>query len=635
MELRKVRAGPAPGTFDFDDIESTPAPQERLFEAGDSDVSAAAPATTALVTSLETALYTLEKALKMQTFYEGKGENYERVRGEAERHLMAVLDRFGEVTLAVTPFQLLVDDEPVYSTDEDKSGLSFPLFRDGLRRLSLQPGMESEEFEALMKVFAARSEGEAEYNAVTLLWELDLAHVKYRAVDMFMEGVMSAGVSMLSERDARTELEQLRINMDRPPFPDLAEGGDRGAIKRPNPDALAVANVQKERRLKDLRGLNTAEWRGNLDDELLQMRSDTWKRAMTLMARLGGGANDAQLADYAGQFARALEELLHGKNWDMLQAACRAMAPYLEIPGRKEKPTPELVKTGRIFAAALKGYAAGDKLYRLERDLQRCTTDVMEKVTIFFALLPAEADGKLVSLAASMSPGGARTRLIDLLERREADLSELHSISLTSGSQDEALEAIESLRPSRATSGARSALMEAARHKSTQVRLAAVKVLADQVDDAMVAVLSTNLGSGLKELQDLSLELLESLPRCREGATILRAMTTGGAKGWTPEVSDRVLFLLTRWGGAKVDQYLVEGLAAGNLFRRRGIEEHREKILDALKKVGGVRARLICRQTLDRSPPRATRASLESMLEALEKERLEAQQKKSKGGGDK
>ena len=611
MELRKVRAGPAPGTYDFDSLEATPSVEEEFLREDTLRGNVGGGASGALVAAAELAFLTLEKALKMKTFYEGRGENYERVKKESERAFLSLVEQHGEVELEVTPFQLLADGEPVYSSEEDRSGLSYALFRDGLRRISLLPGFTVEEVSGLLDIFSATTSRGSDDNTVTLLWDMDMPHLRYRAADMFTEGVMSASVGQLGQSDTRKKLDQLVADLETSPV----KPGHDDRVKRPNADALGVVMAQRERRIKDLNKVAEVARAKELAGQRLGDRKDTWRRAVTLMARLGSAEEDRE--KLAGVLANMLEELLRTGRGEILRTACLSMAPHLGFPARLKDPDAPLPPTGALFQMAMDQLCEPEKLGPLEAMLQEGEATLVEQAAALVMLLPAKANPILVPLTAAMPPCPPRDKLVNMLERRGADLSELHAIRLSAGTQDEALEAVKRLAPLSKSRGSRNALIKAARHPSTRVRLAAVRALGDEVDDAMAQVLLENISSGLVELQQLSFKLLESMPRSNQGPVLLSIVRGDAAAEWNPRVLKRAMELMVRWGGSGVDVYIVDGLCVGNLFRRRAVEERREELMSMVRAVGGSRGLEICRKALDASPPKAIRSRLMELKDQL------------------
>ncbi len=90
----------------------------------------------------------LVKAQKAQRLYEGKNAVSERLEKDFYDRLTDFLETDGEIQLAVHEFELKCGHEIVYESLDRKDSLAFLLYRDGLRRLSLHPGVERSELEA-------------------------------------------------------------------------------------------------------------------------------------------------------------------------------------------------------------------------------------------------------------------------------------------------------------------------------------------------------------------------------------------------------------------------------------------------------------------------------------------------------
>jgi len=626
MELRKVRGGPAPGTYDFESFEATPRVEEEFLREDTLRGTGGGATSKAVLAAAETAFISLEKALKMSIFYEARGANYERVREEAERFMLMMLEEHGQLDLEITPFQLLVDGEAVYTSEEDKKGLTFALFRDGLRRLILIPGLTSEEFEELLNVFLATSSRDGEDNTVTMLWDLDLPHLRYRAADMFTEGVISAAVGLLNRSDVRRQLEKLVNGMEARShmLPETTP-----EVKRPNADALGVVMAQRDRRLKDLAEVADRARAKEIAENLQGDSQDTWQRAITLLARLGTADEDRD--KLAEVLAGMLQDLMRQGRGESLRAACMAMAPHLGFPARLKKPDTPIPPTGALFQKTMEILAEPDNVAHLGSLVRDGQGAKVEQAAALILLLPKKANPALVPLATAMSASPIREKLVTMLERRGADLSELHAIRLSSGSQEEALGAVQRLAPLSSSEGARKALLKAARHPSTRVRLEAIRALGDHQDDAVAAVLLDNITTGLVELRDLVFLKLEAMAHSNQGPMVLRILKHQGSEKWDPKIRRRAIELMVRWGGSGVDLYMIEGLTMGNLLRRRAIEDRREEMLQVLRTVGGHRAREVCRKALESNPPRALVGTLMDLKDELEEQLREEAAARKKG----
>ncbi len=94
----------------------------------------------------------------------------------------------GALVLLVRPFQLVRAGEVVYEEADRERSLSFRLFRDGLRRLSFEPGVPWEELLRLLEILAIRSTGvrQQEDDSVTLLRKAELQAIGFEAVEGFV-----------------------------------------------------------------------------------------------------------------------------------------------------------------------------------------------------------------------------------------------------------------------------------------------------------------------------------------------------------------------------------------------------------------------------------------------------------------
>lgn len=134
---------------------------------------------------------------------------------------------YGALSLEVRPFEMLRGDEVVYvERDRDRS-LAFRLFRDGVRRLTLQPGVPWAELLRLLEILSIRYTGVRQYedDTVTLLWKAGFTGIEIVAVEGFVladddeedegEGGGEAGASL---RRAGPKVE-VPADWDRPLLP--------------------------------------------------------------------------------------------------------------------------------------------------------------------------------------------------------------------------------------------------------------------------------------------------------------------------------------------------------------------------------------------------------------------------------
>ena len=106
-----------------------------------------------------------------------------------EAAIRSHLDTLGRLTLTVGEDRLLYEGEEVYTHAESRDNLAFLMFRDGIRMVTLDPGLESREIEALIDSLANADQMlDTGHDLSTSLWERDLVHVELEVVDPFLEG---------------------------------------------------------------------------------------------------------------------------------------------------------------------------------------------------------------------------------------------------------------------------------------------------------------------------------------------------------------------------------------------------------------------------------------------------------------
>ena len=105
----------------------------------------------------------------------------EDVRTKVERFLAT----YGELRLEIRPWDIVLGGEVVYSEHDRERSLAFRLYRDGVRRITLKPGLEWEELIVLIGILSIRYKGvrTQEDDVVTLLWRAEFTHVEVGAVE--------------------------------------------------------------------------------------------------------------------------------------------------------------------------------------------------------------------------------------------------------------------------------------------------------------------------------------------------------------------------------------------------------------------------------------------------------------------
>ena len=126
----------------------------------------------------------LLKAVRTARTYPRGNEICQRALAELLPHLKPALP----LELGVTPQGLQIAGQSAVEEEDTRAKVSALLFRDGIRRLELKPGLAADEVERLVVALAENIHpDDLSRDYVTLLWEADLPHVVVGAVDPFLD----------------------------------------------------------------------------------------------------------------------------------------------------------------------------------------------------------------------------------------------------------------------------------------------------------------------------------------------------------------------------------------------------------------------------------------------------------------
>lgn len=129
------------------------------------------------------------RALRTHLLYEGQSPALDRFVETLRERMGSLWERLRYLNVQVEEREILWNGEPVY-VGEDRDNLAFLLFKDGVRELSFLPGFEEEDLDAFLSLLARihRLKLDQE-DLLTLLWEHEWGHFRYRYVESLAEGV--------------------------------------------------------------------------------------------------------------------------------------------------------------------------------------------------------------------------------------------------------------------------------------------------------------------------------------------------------------------------------------------------------------------------------------------------------------
>lgn len=132
----------------------------------------------------------LAKALRAYQLYDDNNPVRHRFVEGLRDALASLWETTDRLTLGVREESLLAGETPVYTSENRNDSLAFLFYKDGIREITLRPGLEQDELERFLGVLQRarklRPEGD---DLLTVLWEEDLQHFDYQYIDFLAEGV--------------------------------------------------------------------------------------------------------------------------------------------------------------------------------------------------------------------------------------------------------------------------------------------------------------------------------------------------------------------------------------------------------------------------------------------------------------
>jgi hypothetical protein len=172
------------------------------------------------------ALRALSRAARSFLLYQPRNQAIRNFLAEYRENMAATLSAHGPMELDIRPFEMTRSGEVVYIERDRERSLAFRLFRDGVRRISIQPEVAWEELLRLLEILSIRYTGirQSEDDIVTLLWKAGFKHIVIAAVEGFVpeeEHPESMGTDLIPASKRRKKRSKSVINIEAPSDFDL------------------------------------------------------------------------------------------------------------------------------------------------------------------------------------------------------------------------------------------------------------------------------------------------------------------------------------------------------------------------------------------------------------------------------
>ncbi len=135
-------------------------------------------------------LQVLVKGLRAIQLYLPNNPIYQKAVDNVRAAFAPVWEELQDVELRVTETDFLWENVPVYTQPTKADSVAWIFHKDGVRTLTLLPGVEEEEIVRLLEVIqkAANLPKDAADDILTLLWEEDFQRIRYTALELAEEG---------------------------------------------------------------------------------------------------------------------------------------------------------------------------------------------------------------------------------------------------------------------------------------------------------------------------------------------------------------------------------------------------------------------------------------------------------------
>ncbi|MEO7964244.1 MAG: HEAT repeat domain-containing protein [Gemmatimonadaceae bacterium] len=169
------------------------------------------PEPPAALAQVEEMLRVVGRAVRAHQMYLHNNPTYLRALEQAKAAFAPIWPHASELTLEVTDTQIRWAGFPVLNEpDKSADALPWTLYKDGLRELRLLEGVEMQEVLAFIEIVAKVRKAQPDVDdLLTLLWEKEFSFIRYRYVDVMLEGVTPLDITDASKMERLVDPTQL------------------------------------------------------------------------------------------------------------------------------------------------------------------------------------------------------------------------------------------------------------------------------------------------------------------------------------------------------------------------------------------------------------------------------------------
>ncbi|MDH4222013.1 MAG: HEAT repeat domain-containing protein [candidate division Zixibacteria bacterium] len=157
-----------------------------------------------LLKKVQELLTLLVKTLKIFCIYPSDNPIPKEFKNNLFKKLVEFLEKYEELKIQVDQSKLIFRDKIILQEEKKDEGISFALYRDGIREITFLSGIEQDELDSILEIISCCIKSNLpEDDMVTLFWEKELAHIKFLVVDEFLSEELSDLPQTIGDNDLK------------------------------------------------------------------------------------------------------------------------------------------------------------------------------------------------------------------------------------------------------------------------------------------------------------------------------------------------------------------------------------------------------------------------------------------------
>ena len=162
------------------------------------------------VTQVEELIRTVVKGLRAFQMYLPNNPVYQRSEQAIREAFRPIWSTTPQLILAIVETDITWEDQVVYHQPSKHDSFAWMLYKDGMRHLTIRPGVEDAEMVRFLHVVsqARMLASDAADDLLTLLWEQDFQHIEYQFAEIITDSLMvldPQAVDLAMQQDAAAQ----------------------------------------------------------------------------------------------------------------------------------------------------------------------------------------------------------------------------------------------------------------------------------------------------------------------------------------------------------------------------------------------------------------------------------------------